>query len=354
MPSDSLEVLGLRGVAPASPVHEARSQILGQVLERLSAIKSGDADFEAAFVKCRAELTNSADAESTTRAGATLLELLERLLAASPQGEASRELARAVQLVRDLIGSVADEGASDRQELAGVTERLSGLQKNHDIHTLRACLAQEVDRLKDVTTRREARWRDVLTRFERRVSVLEERLASTLIEASYDELTGLANRRNVAARFADLARQRRRVVLALLDIDNFKVANETLGHVGADSVLQDFAKLLERSIRSTDVVGRFGGDEFIILLLDVSLAQAESRFRTLQHQLAGHTDSASGRFSLSFSCGLSEYAAGDTLDSLTKRADQALFKAKKLGKTRIVAEAAPFIRDLLKAPRPLR
>jgi diguanylate cyclase (GGDEF)-like protein len=91
----------------------------------------------------------------------------------------------------------------------------------------------------------------------------------------------------------ELQQQRRTFVLAMADLDDFKRVNDDYGHTRGDEVLQAVSRWLLSSVRTTDLVGRVGGDEFVVILLDVTLLQAESRFRSvlknLQVQLSGES-----------------------------------------------------------------
>ena len=98
------------------------------------------------------------------------------------------------------------------------------------------------------------------------------------------------------------------------------------------------------------MVARIGGDEFALLLADLSMAQAESRLRMVGASLASaNIETASGaRLTLTLSCGLAEHSAGDTVESLMERADRALYEAKNLGKNRVVGNVKPTLRELRK------
>jgi diguanylate cyclase (GGDEF)-like protein len=144
-----------------------------------------------------------------------------------------------------------------------------------------------------------------------------------------------------------LAAPQREFVVAVLDLDNFKDVNDMGGHEAGDRVLQAVAKTLRTSVRKEDVVARIGGDEFALLGRGASLRGAEGRLRTLIAALGEIRTGIQSPACVSASCGVAEYCAGDTLESLLRRADQALYEAKRQGKRRLVAKSPPFIRDLL-------
>ena len=112
--------------------------------------------------------------------------------------------------------------------------------------------------------------------------MLEEQASSNAYLAHHDELTGLPNRRMFASRLTvameQAARQKASLAVVMLDLDGFKIVNDTLGHLAGDQVLRDVACALRKNVRSSDVVARIGGDEFIILLDGLSGESSARRF----------------------------------------------------------------------------
>jgi len=168
---------------------------------------------------------------------------------------------------------------------------------------------------------------------------LKDQLAE---QAVRDPLTGLLNRRMLEQclpRLLESCRARHStVVLMLLDMDCFKQANDTYGHVAGDQLLQSLARHLQHYCRPQDLVFRYGGDEFLILFPDTSLAVAEERAQLLRQafsesprQLERHC------LHITLSCGLAafpEHAA--QASALMERADDALYAAKAQGRNRVV------------------
>lgn len=141
----------------------------------------------------------------------------------------------------------------------------------------------------------------------------------TRLAAQHDALTGLANRRAVEAAFKGFTESRRRFVLALFDVDDFKRINDTFGHVAGDATLKAIAATVKSSIRDDDVVGRYGGDEFILMMVDASLAQAEQRLRAIIRDIRNAPPSDPGLPTITVSCGAAAYSAGDTFENLVGR-----------------------------------
>lgn len=164
--------------------------------------------------------------------------------------------------------------------------------------------------------------------------------------AYFDALTGLLNRHAILEKLAEwlihVQRYGERLSVAMLDIDHFKQVNDTRGHRTGDRVLSEVARVLQRSIRQTDYVGRYGGEEFLIILPSTDASGAAVMGERIRTSIEGTpmTDPASGAFPLTVSVGVAEYTAPDNEDLLISRADTALYRAKSVGRNRV--EVAPF------------
>ncbi len=159
-----------------------------------------------------------------------------------------------------------------------------------------------------------------------------------------DGLTGLFNHSHFKERLqthiTHSLRTRAPISLAMLDVDSFKQINDSYGHPAGDSVLRHLAQLLKGRLRRTDILGRYGGDEFAVLMLDTEIhdagrvmEQIRQRFVELEHH-APHTT-----FHSSFSCGIASFPTYSTDTALTVAADQALYEAKRQGKNQVYARA---------------
>ena len=161
--------------------------------------------------------------------------------------------------------------------------------------------------------------------------------------AGRDQLTGLHNRHHMVQRLSEaLARQSRQpgpLTLALLDLDHFKRVNDRYGHQVGDRVLQEFSRALTGSLRSTDEVARWGGEEFLILLPYTTAADARAVIDRVREAFVQARPLAAERPeepAVTFSAGLAEHRAGDPVERTIERADQALYRAKDEGRDRSV------------------
>ena len=172
-----------------------------------------------------------------------------------------------------------------------------------------------------------------------RVSELETEMRRLSEEVSTDQLTQVANRRGLMQAFdterARLERSGAVLSIGLLDIDNFKRLNDTLGHGVGDEALKALASVVCKALRPTDQVARYGGEEFVVLLPDTPVDEASQILTRLQRSLTGglfmHEQK---QVFVTFSAGVSTYRAGERIEDTLERADQALYEAKRTGKNR--------------------
>nr|WP_282103439.1 biofilm regulation diguanylate cyclase SiaD [Halomonas getboli] len=186
-------------------------------------------------------------------------------------------------------------------------------------------------------------------RRQRKLSRIADRFQDLLVErnqvledaSGLDPLTGLANRRRLdeqlMALVARAERHGRPLCLAMMDIDHFKAINDRFGHAAGDRALVALAETLTESLRADDLCGRWGGEEFLLVLPEMRLDQAEpllarlgERLRRLDLALdvTGHPSSVTA------SIGVAEHRVGETYHDTLERADQALLVAKREGRDR--------------------
>jgi diguanylate cyclase (GGDEF)-like protein len=164
-------------------------------------------------------------------------------------------------------------------------------------------------------------------------------------QATLDSLTGLPNRRgfdDLALRaIQDARRDNTSLSAMLLDLDHFKRLNDTHGHLAGDEVLTGFAEDVRRCLREDDIICRWGGEEFIILLKDTSTTGARRVAEKIRLLAEQHTYVFTGTaLQITVSLGLTVLNDDDTLQSLIARADRALYSAKQTGRNRVCTEAA--------------
>jgi len=154
-----------------------------------------------------------------------------------------------------------------------------------------------------------------------------------------DLLTGIANRRifleSLGGAISFAQRHQTPLSIIMADLDDFKSVNDTFGHNAGDRVLQAFATLLMENSREEDLIARWGGEEFIMMLPGTSATEATVFGERLRHRFEEITFPDSG-IRLTASFGVAAYQPGETSTSFIDRADQALYEAKRLGKNQVI------------------
>lgn len=190
--------------------------------------------------------------------------------------------------------------------------------------------------------------RDELTTMRERAAATENELAKlhkeldkVSVQARHDPLTGALNRKGMdEAMEKEMSTVRRKdtpLCMALLDIDNFKKLNDTLGHATGDAALKHLAQVARECMRPQDTLSRYGGEEFVILLPDTPLEQGIEAMTRLQRELTKRFFLAgTEKVLITFSAGVAQLAKGESGADAVKRADQAMYLAKRAGKNRVL------------------
>lgn len=178
----------------------------------------------------------------------------------------------------------------------------------------------------------------LLAGVNRAAGATAERVRKLSREASVDPLTNVLNRRGLLQELDALTEQETTGALALVDMDHFKLVNDQLGHDTGDRVLRDFARVLSGTVRQTDFVARWGGEEFLVYFRGATEAQAQSVLMRIAERIRNEPLAHLGERPLTFSAGTTA-ASRRTLDDSLRRADAALYEAKHRGRARILSNA---------------
>ena len=353
-----LHTPGSSSLSRRSPASAARAgspveQVLTLLHDLIAVVElSDDGALHRSVDDCRKVVAASTDAAAIQAAVATCTQACGQALATIDRQrvDQKREISALLEMVHEALAIVSGDGDSFNRHLGHAADRFEALARVDDVRQLKAELVREVSTLREIVVERQKAFEGTLQNFNHRVQLLERQLTMTREEATLDPLTRVANRGGFDHTCREwLGTDRPRFVLAIVDVDDFKQINDVHGHAFGDRALTLVAQTLKNSARQErDVVARIGGDEFAVLISDLSLPQAESRMRLLSTSLAAGNLATPARVPLTvtLSCGLAERSAGDTVESLMERADRALYDAKHLGKNRVVGHAKPTLREL--------
>ena len=257
----------------------------------------------------------------------TLKNLLQRMIGQA--GELGDQAGRYQQSLGQHAQAIA--GADSLESLAGVVQAMLD-----DNQAVQRAVGATRERLDDDQAQAQV--------LQARVRELEAQLRRLADEAATDALTQVANRRGLGQAFESLVAApgsatgdaaSTELAVGLLDIDNFKKLNDTLGHAAGDQALKALAAAVRERLRPVDHIARFGGEEFVVLLPGTSLAEAQQALTRLQRSLSAGLFMHEGKDVLvTFSAGVTTWRSGETLEAALERADEALYEAKRTGKNR--------------------
>ena len=176
---------------------------------------------------------------------------------------------------------------------------------------------------------------------------LRQSVNNSIAQAVTDDLTGLYNRRyfdrHLNVLLGKAQEQERNLAVMILDIDHFKSVNDTYGHDVGDVVLKEFSARVKRNIRGVDLACRFGGEEFVVLMPDTDVSNAEMIAERVRQSIGEKPFEIKSQrpLTVTVSVGVSlNESMADTPESLIKRADLALYRAKREGRNRVILDAA--------------
>ena len=196
-----------------------------------------------------------------------------------------------------------------------------------------------------------------LATLKEQVALERARAEGNATLARTDQLTGLPNRRAIHERLQELLalseRHDRPLTLAVVDVDHFKQVNDTAGHLAGDEVLRAVVAAMSELLRDSDVIGRWGGDELIVVLPETTAHAAAASLQRVLDQVRADVRPPRAAAApagppmgqpVTLSAGVTERRVGDDQDRLLRRADHALYRAKEAGRDRVVVDGVELVR----------
>ncbi|WCE04878.1 GGDEF domain-containing protein [Pseudoxanthomonas sp. JBR18] len=286
------------------------------------------------------------DAPAIEQARGTLREVIYK------QGLLKQGIAESKQAMREMmvsfvdrLGGMATSTGEYHDRVAGYTQAIGDANSIAELNRL---LQEVLDDTAGMQAEA-ASARDVLLNAqqqvqaaEARIQALEQELKDVAGLVREDQLTGALNRRGFEELFErEVARTQRSsapLCVAMLDLDDFRKLNETHGHAGGDAALRHVVEIARATLRATDAIARFGGEEFVLLLPDATIFEGSAAVTRLQRALAQHSFLHEDmRVFVTFSAGVALRKPDEAQDVLLKRADRAMYEAKKAGKNRVLS-----------------
>ncbi len=270
--------------------------------------------------------------QSRTILDRKLFEHSARASAVLKQREA--EIKDIVKTLAEVTVTLTSDTEAHSSRLAGLTRELEAISQLDDMGDIRCRLLAQIVELKEYAIEIRRRTQESTDHLRGELSLFKHRLAQAEALACTDPLTGVSNRLKGEQKLEEKIQSGRGFCILIFDLNRFKLINDRWGHQVGDAVLRIFAKRLADNVRPNDTVCRWGGDEFLVILSGCSFQDAITRSNELAERCEGAYDvSLRGRslgIFVKASVGMAEYKPGEDSETLFRRADEFLYREKRL------------------------
>ena len=280
------------------------------------------------------QLANVEDAAVVTGTEVLVTQELQRWgeAAAADLQQKAKDVKELLVVLADAAATIAASDETHAGRFQAFTSRLERIADLDDIRMLRSSLMRSAAELRTCVQQMSANSRASVSKLQAEVGTYRTRLEAAEQTAARDTLTNLFNRGRVESHIDTRIAMGRAFSLALIDLDGFKAVNDRLGHAVGDDLLKQFSTDLLANARPTDLVGRWGGDEFI-LILDCGRKDAQAHIERIEKWVVGdYTIDTGGKVEkvrLDASIGVSEWSPGMTRRDLLEMADMAMYSQKR-------------------------
>jgi diguanylate cyclase len=334
-----------RHVDEQNRVRDGLQRLLALLTDNIKMLAPDETWLVGQLEPIRALLRGPLDAQQLSRAESDLSQIIAR------QGQARRSLAEAKIAVKELLATLIERIGTMGRSTGRFYEQVGGyqarLENANDFATLSEVIKGLLTDTQIVRADIHASRTELIDAqrkvdaYEIRVRELEHELTQVSALVQKDPLTHTMNRRGLEEAFrietARATRYESPLVLGMLDLDDFKKLNDSLGHVAGDRALVHLAQTMKATLRPTDLLARLGGEEFAVLFPATDLDEAAGAVERLQKELVRSDFAFEGqRALLAFSAGVAVWRRLESLEELMRRTDAALYAAKRAGKNRVL------------------
>ncbi len=249
--------------------------------------------------------------------------------------ERAGDVKEILMLLAHAAESTAERDQRYTSQFSEFTKRLQAMARLEDLPQIRAAIMRGSRDLKACVEKMEQDGRESVATLRSQVSTYQTKLEEAEQRASRDSLTGLENRHGVETKLERRIEEKKPFCVVELDLNGFKQVNDTYGHQAGDDLLKQFSAELRSASRSTDVTGRWGGDEFIVVL-DGSLVEANAHIERMRKWVFGsytlQVGTETQKVDMDAAMGLVEWKPGETMKDVLGRADAAMYQDKSVAR----------------------
>ncbi|MFT3694711.1 MAG: GGDEF domain-containing protein [Kofleriaceae bacterium] len=300
----------------------------------------GAPELKASLVELRSRLAGGDDAERiashVTAAHDATIEFAER--EREHLDEKDAELRRIIRALSEGLAGITTGAAAYHKQILETGTRFEAASKLADLQKVRAAITSEVGALRTAVAQRQAADTQATAALKAEIDVLKSKVETANAAAKSDPLTGAANRAAFDELLERYCAREDEFALLLFDIDHFKSINDTYGHPVGDRVLQSLVTFLRDRVRRDDLIARWGGEEFAVILPKANARAAYAKAKSLVEELAvtDWTVEAGKKLRFTVSIGVVGHGKQEVPASMVERADKCLYAAKHGGRNRAV------------------
>ncbi|MBI5626206.1 MAG: GGDEF domain-containing protein, partial [Nitrosomonadales bacterium] len=334
----------LRGGDKAK-IHEGLVRLLRLLVENIGEMVENEEWLHGQIVILQDIITNPIDRRAIADAERSLRDaIIKQGMLKQSLSDAKTTLKSLMTTFIDRLGEITESTGDYHHKIEGYSKKISKSSNLVELSHLLDDIMQDTRIIQASALRSHEELADTrkqVQESEAKIRKLEQELSQVSELVREDQLTGALNRRGLDEAFEREAtradRSQTPICIALLDIDDFKRLNDTLGHYAGDQALIHLSNIIKEALRPSDSVARYGGEEFVIVLPGIGIEEAAATIERLQRELTRkfflHENE---RVLVTFSAGVALRAAEESQEDVIGRADKAMYQAKKAGKNRVV------------------